>query len=289
MSKKSAKMTVLSPQPNYWLTVVSLAIVLLIGGIPLFLGWQVPQLVRYIQDNSTIGVSFNSEITDQQRDSVVQILEKKKVVDKKLTWVDREKAWEMMQSDFPEMIENPLFSMLLFKLNEGWEDLAFLHQLERDLQELPFVDKVHIPPVQFQQVRHSIRRASIVLGIVAIAALLGAVLLIYFTIRLSIYDKRFSIRTLELVGADWDFIQRPFVKRGLRIGFLSAIIATVSLLVCLFYIGEQYPALKAYVDIPGIIWSITIIGLIGPFTGLMTSLFTVNKFLQGGLDEFFNT
>lgn len=282
-------MTVLSPQPNYWLTVVSLAIVLLIGGIPLFLGWQVPQLVRYIQDNSTVGVSFNSEITDQQRDSVVQLLQKKTSVDKELTWVDRDKAWEMMQSDFPEMIENPLFSMLLFKLNEGWEDLAFLHQLEQDLQELPFVDKVHIPPVQFQQVRHSIRRASIVLGAVAIAALLGAVLLIYFTIRLSIYDKRFSIRTLELVGADWDFIQRPFVKRGLRIGFLSAIIATVSLLVGLFYLGEQYPALKAYVDIPGIIWSITIIGLIGPFTGLMTSLFTVNKFLQGGLDEFFNT
>jgi cell division transport system permease protein len=106
---------------------------------------------------------------------------------------------------------------------------------------------------------------------------------------LSIYDKRFSIRTLELVGADWAFIQRPFVKRGLRIGMISAILASLVLAAMVFLWSSQNEVVSRYLDWSGLLWSLALINILGPFVGLITSLFTVNRYLQGGIDELFNT
>lgn len=289
MALNSGKVKVISPQPNYWLTVFSLAIVLLLGAIPFFISLQVPQFVRYIQDNSFIGVSFENEPSNEQKKELEAKLGEYRDHVASGKWVERDQAWNMMKSDFPEMVENPLNSMFMVKLRKGWDDLAFQHGLTEQLKALEFVDQVYIPPVQFEQIRKNIRLLSFGLGILGLIALGGAAILIYFTIRLSIYDKRFSIRTLELVGADWTFIQRPFVKRGLRIGILSALLSSVILVVLVIFWMNQSDVLKAYIDWSALLWSLAVINILGPFVGLLTSLYTVNRFLQGGLDELFNT
>lgn len=282
-------MAVISPQPNYWLTVASLAIVLLLGVIPLFLGLEIPRMVSYIQDNSYIGVSFLQEPQEDQKKELEAILNKMDNVQMPIDWIDKDQAWKTVQGDFPEMTDNPLFSMALIRLVKGWDDMAFHHQFTVNVNELSFVDQVYIPPVRFDQIRANIRVLSLGLGIFSILALGGAALLIYFTIRLSIYDKRFSIRTLELVGADWAFVQRPFVKRGVRIGILSAFIASIVLLAIVYFWTSQNETASQYLDWTGLLWSVAVICILGPFVGLITSLFTVNRYLQGGLDELFNT
>ena len=47
--------------------------------------------------------------------------------------------------------------------------------------------------------------------------------LINNTIRLSVYSKRFLIRTMRLVGATNKFIQTPFLKKGIYYGMLAAL------------------------------------------------------------------
>lgn len=283
------QLPVISPQPNYWLTVSSLAIVLLLGVIPFFLGLEVPKLVKYIQDNSYIGVSFLQEPSQSQRDSLDKILGKFTQVQQPGQWIDGETAWSSVREDFPEMAQNPLVTMFLFRLKEGWDDLAFQHQMTERIRKLTVVDQVYVPPVRFDQIKQNVRTISISLGLLSLLALAGAALLIYFTIRLSIYDKRFSIRTLELVGADWAFIQRPFVKRGLRIGMISAILASLVLAAMVFLWSSQNEVVSRYLDWSGLLWSLALINILGPFVGLITSLFTVNRYLQGGIDELFNT
>lgn len=283
------QMPVISPQPNYWLTVSSLAIVLLLGVIPFFLGLEVPKVVKYIQDNSYIGVSFLREPGQTQRDSLEKILGGFPQVQRPGQWIDGEAAWGTIREDFPEMAQNPLTTMFLFRLKEGWDDLSFQHQLAEKVRKLAVVDQVYVPPVRFDQIKRNVRTMSYSLGMLSLLALAGAALLIYFTIRLSIYDKRFSIRTLELVGADWAFIQRPFVKRGLRIGMISAILASLVLTGMVFLWSSQNDVVSRYLDWSGLLWSLALINILGPFVGLITSLFTVNRYLQGGIDELFNT
>ena len=289
MKVKNGNVKVLSPQPNYWLTVFSLAIVLLLGAIPFFISLEIPQFVRYIQDNSFIGVSFKEEPTKEQRAEFIAELASFEQLDLPGRWVERDEAWNLMKGDFPEMVENPLNSMYMLKLRKGWDDLVFQHEFTEKTVTLGNVDQVYIPPVQFDQIKRNLKVISMGLGVLGIIALAGAASLIYFTIRLSIYDKRFSIRTLELVGAEWTFIQRPFVKRGLRIGMLSAFISSLILFLLLMFWLNQNEIIKQYIDWSGLLWSLAVINILGPFVGLVTSLYTVNRFLQGGLDELFNT
>ena len=49
--------------------------------------------------------------------------------------------------------------------------------------------------------------------------------LINNTVRLGIYARRFSIHTMKLVGASWDFIRRPFLRKAMLVGVVSALLA----------------------------------------------------------------
>lgn len=289
MKPERKQITSISPQPNYWLTVSSLSVVLLLGAIPFFMAIEVPQIVSYVQDNSHIGVSFQEDINEKQKDSLRRVLTAYEQVAEELDWVSASEAWDMVSSDFEGLGENPVSDMLLIKLKSGWDDLHFQHELAQSIQAFSFVDDVYVPPVRFDQVRSNIRYLTLFLGVLAVFALFGAALLIYYTIRLSIYDKRFAIRTLELVGAEWSFIQRPFVKRGLKIGLLSAIFASVVLALLVVFWGQTSPHVNEYLDWTGLIWSVTTICILGPFIGMLTSMVTVSKYLQGGLRELFDT
>ena len=71
-----------------------------------------------------------------------------------------------------------------------------------------------------------------------------AVLLINSSIRLSIYNKRLIIKTMQLVGATKSFIRRPFIKTHLFMGFVGAIIALVCLGILIYEMDNYFPELK---------------------------------------------
>lgn len=62
---------------------------------------------------------------------------------------------------------------------------------------------------------------------IGLIILLTAVVLVFNTIRLTIYAKRNLIRAMKLVGATNGFVRRPFVFEGILQGLLAAIIALV--------------------------------------------------------------
>ena len=71
-----------------------------------------------------------------------------------------------------------------------------------------------------------------------------AVLLINSSIRLSVYSKRFTIKTMQMVGATKQFIRRPFVWKSVRLGVIGAILAMIGMAVVLYYINQTFPELE---------------------------------------------
>ena len=49
-----------------------------------------------------------------------------------------------------------------------------------------------------------------------------AVVLINSSIRLSVYSKRFTIKTMQMVGATKGFIRVPFIWRSIKLGAIGA-------------------------------------------------------------------
>ena len=119
----------------------------------------------------------------------------------------------------------------------------------------------------------------IVLGFSALL-LVVAIALINNTIRLSIYSKRFLIRTMQLVGASEGFIRRPFMWKALLQGVVAAFIAHGLILLILNYAGSWWSDLHEPQDLPmllGLFGAITVLGIL---ISWISTYFAIWKYLR---------
>ena len=114
-----------------------------------------------------------------------------------------------------------------------------------------------------------------------------AVLLINSSIRLSIYSKRFIIKTMQMVGATKTFIRRPFVWRSIRLGIIGAILGLIGVGVVLYYVNEAFPELALLQDqiLLAILFG-SVFG-IGVFITWISTFFATQRFLNLRTDELY--
>jgi len=124
-------------------------------------------------------------------------------------------------------------------------------------------------------------------GLVAmtITLLLIAILLINSSIRISIYSKRLTIKTMQLVGATKNFIRNPFIVKYLILGFYGTFIAIFSLSFIIYFVDTKYPEL----DLIKNSFEITIVFLVMSILSFMitgiSSFFATERFLNLNTNE----
>ena len=127
-----------------------------------------------------------------------------------------------------------------------------------------------------------------ILTVISIILLVIAIALIRNTIRLSIYSKRFTVRSMQLVGATEGFIRRPFLRSGVLQGFLGGLLADVLLILMLYGISKRIPDLTLIQDIKvlgAIFVGIIVLGVVLAWFSTRSAL---NKFLKADLDKLYN-
>lgn len=130
---------------------------------------------------------------------------------------------------------------------------------------------------------------QIVFVILALAALLIviAVAMINNTIRLSLYSKRFTIKTMQLVGATSGFIRRPFMRQALMQGLLAGIIGMALLMIVFFGVNNILYIIQidlTYMEF-GILFAALLI--FGALLTLISTWFALNKYLRMKLDDLY--
>ena len=96
---------------------------------------------------------------------------------------------------------NPLLPSIEVKMNAGWANMDSIPGLERKIVAEPEVKEVQYQKSLINLVNENVRRISLVLFGFSILLMVIAFALINNTIRLSVYSRRFLIRTMILVGA----------------------------------------------------------------------------------------
>jgi cell division transport system permease protein len=122
--------------------------------------------------------------------------------------------------------------------------------------------------------------ASVVLLIIAIT-------LIRNTIRLSIYSKRFLVRSMQLVGATSAYIRRPFIRSGVTQGFFGALIADAMLALLLYGLMQRIPELTFVQDYKLIIGIFVGIILLGILLGGLSTRLALRKYLHADIDRLY--
>src|SRR5699024_8422307 len=123
--------------------------------------------------------------------------------------------------------------------------------------------------------------------IVSGAFLVISILLINSSIRLSVYSKRFVIKTMQMVGATKMFIRRPFIWKNIQLGVIGAVLATVALGFVLYYLDAAFPELLLLdqeVLLAGLFIGIFVLGI---FISWISTFFATQRFLNLKTDDLF--
>ena len=122
---------------------------------------------------------------------------------------------------------------------------------------------------------------------VAILLIIIAVAMINNTIRLALYSKRFTIKTMQLVGATVSYIRKPFLWQAILQGVVSAIIGLALLLSVFYAWNNVLISLEINYTIQSFLLLIASLIIIGVFITLISTWFALNKYLRMKLDDLY--
>lgn len=273
--------------------VVSISLVLFILGIIGLLVLNTYKLSNYVKENIGVSVFLKDSVNVADVNNFKKILDASTYV-KSATLISKEQAAKDLQKELggEQFISflgfNPLNDLIDLRLNASYANNDSIAKIEKMLVSQSVVKEVYYQKNLISLVSTNTRKISIVLFGFTILLLIICVALINNTIRLSIYSKRFLIKTMQLVGATSQFIRKPFIVKSLMNGVLGATFATLLLLAFVSYIYNQLEGVFTIEDIDTLLLLIPILFIIGIIISSISTLLSVKKYLQLNIDKLYN-
>ena len=272
-------------------TVVSLSLVLFMLGL---LGMIVLN-TKKISDNVKENIGFQIILNDDVKD--VDVAKLQKTMDasdfvKSTEFITKEEAAKRLQEDLGEdfvsfLGYNPLLSSINVHLKANYANTDSIAWIEKELLSTKLVKEVVYQKTSINAVNENAKKIGLViLGFSALLMII-ALALINNTIRLSIYSKRFIIKTMLLVGATQGFIRRPFVWTGVKHGIIGAFIAIAMLIGVLYFVQQQLPELVEMQDEKMLATLFGIVIITGVIISGISTFLAVGKYVRLKSDELY--
>ena len=210
-------------------------------------------------------------------------------------YITKEEAIQRLSEDLGEDFlqwlgneENPLLPSIDVRFHAAYANTDSIAAIEAMILENTDVKEVYYQKSLVDLINHNIRKIAVILMVVSLILLIIAIALIRNTIRLSIYSKRFLVRSMQLVGATESFIRRPFLKQGVSQGFFGGLLADVFLVAILYAISKRVPDLALIQDYTVIAFILVSIVILGMLLAWFSTRSALDKFLKADLDKLYN-
>ena len=183
--------------------------------------------------------------------------------------------------------ENPLKNGIDIYLKAAFVTPEKMEVLEARFLKNQFVADVSYDKPLIYLLTEHIQRIGFWLFVLSGFLALVAIILINSAIRLTIYSKRFNIKTMQMVGATKSFIRKPFIWQGIKLGFIGAFIALIGVGVVVYYIDVFAPSLrllKDYITLSYVVGGVLLAAFI---ITLFSTFFATQRFLNLRTDELY--
>jgi len=211
---------------------------------------------------------------------------------KNAVFVSKQQAAEehsaLIGENFMEFLgDNPLKNSIDVFLLAEFVTAEELENIQNDLVQNSFVESVNYDKPLIVLLNDNIKKISFWALIVSGVFLVIAIVLINNSIRLSVYAKRFTIKTMQLVGATKGFIRAPFVRQSVLFGAFGGLIAIMGLFAVLWTLDDYFPELEIISDVQGHLWlAIFVLGA-GIIISAVSTFFATRRFLNLRSDELY--
>jgi cell division transport system permease protein len=278
-------------QSSYFSTVISISLVLFMLGALGLIVLHAKKLSDYVKENIGFSIILKENVKE------VDIVQLQKTLDaanyvKSTEYITKEKAAESLKKDLGEdfvsfLGYNPLLASIEVRLKADYANNDSIAWIERELLANTKVKEVIYQKSLISMVNENIKKISLVMLGFSALLLLISIALINNTIRLSIYSKRFLIKSMQLVGATKGFIRRPFVIKGIMQGIYAGIIAIALLVGLLYFAQREIPELLYLQDEQLIAILFGFVILLGILISWFSTFLAVRKYLRLKTDDLY--
>ena len=270
---------------------ISTSMVLVLLGLVVFSVLSSRNLSQWVKENLMVTVMLNEEVTVNDAKLLCRDLYHRPY-SKNIDYISREQALKeqtaAMGSDPSEFLgTNPFSATLELRLNSDYANRDSLKWIAEELKKNPKVADIAYQVDLMDKVNSNLTKVNILLLVIASLLTFISFSLINNTVRLSIYSRRFLIHTMKLVGASWGFIRRPFMRNGLLVGILAAIIAIIVLGGCVYGLYYYEPNMVNIITWVELAITAGAVFLFGILITSISSYISVNKFLKMSAGELY--
>lgn len=185
--------------------------------------------------------------------------------------------------------ENPLPSTISFKPKADFATKDGMEKIKAKLlSSYPEqIDEVNYDQSSVESVNLGFKQFVFLFLAVALLLIIVAVAMINNTIRLALYSKRFTIKTMQLVGAKPSYIRKPFLMQSILQGAVSALIG-IALLMTLFYaLNNMLNSFEISYSLETFLLLVVSLMGIGIIITFISTWFALNKYLRMKLDDLY--
>lgn len=276
---------------SYFSVVLSISLVLFLLGLLGVLVINANRVANHFKEQIPLTVYFKNSTKETEIKELQQTLDTAVYV-KSATYVSKEEAAERYKAeigeDFMQFLGyNPLQNSIDMRFKSDYVTKEKIAEVANQIGANESVSEVSYDEPLVSLLTENVKKIGVwILGLSAVFFLI-AILLINSSLRLSVYSKRFIIKTMQMVGATKPFIRRPFILQHIRLGLLGALVANIILAGVLFYIDKTFPELQMLQDkllLVGLALAVVSGGII--ITWLST-FFATQRFLNLKTDDLY--
>jgi cell division transport system permease protein len=272
--------------------IISLSLVLFVVGLLSLVLINAQKLSNYVKENIGFSIMIKEDVKE------IEVIEFNKILDaedftKSTRFISKEQATKELEQDLGEDFVNflgfnPIMASIDVKLNSSYANNDSLQNISSRLEKSDVVYEVFYQKNLIKKLNSNVGKISFFLICISLILFFIAFALINNTIRLSVYSKRFIIRTMRLVGAENSFIQKPFLISGVYQGLYSAIFAIFMLIGSIQLIQTETASILNINDLQIIGLVFIVLFCSGIIISGTSTFFAVRKFIYLNEGELYN-
>ncbi|WP_372744334.1 cell division protein FtsX [Lutibacter sp.] len=276
---------------SYFSVIISIALVLFLVGILGLIVLKTNSITKHFKERVAITVFLKDNANNDDIKILKAELEKAEYTNS-VTFISKSEAAKKYSEEIGENFldflgENPLKDAIDVSLKSDFVTPEKMAEIEQNLKIRSIVAEVSYDKPLIELLTKNITRLSFWMLLFSGLFTLIAVVLINSSIRLSVYSKRFTIKTMQMVGATKGFIRIPFIIQSMKLGFIGALVAIMGLVGFILYMNKMVPEIELLSDYEMLAMLFAAIIGLGLLITWISTFFATQRFLNLRTDELY--
>ena len=268
----------------YLSSVISISLVLLLVGVASMLLVNARSVSDYFKENMQVSVLMKDSVPEEKAVAFSESLLDERYI-KTATFISKEQGQaelaELLGDDFVDIFEtSPIPASVEITLDADYVSSDSLEVVKAEIAKSPLVAEVNYQASLVDALNANLSKISLILAFFIGLMLFISYVLINNTVRLNVYARRFTIHTMQLVGATRSFIRAPFLVQSAFQGVFSAFIAIMALIVILFFLRNGFEQLFEIFRLDLLLLVMGIVLVSGLVICVTSTYFVVNKLVS---------